>query len=173
MEQAGVIAEIADCIESFCTEQIGVLAEICWLLLLAASQHTAACKRHRVKHNINRYHSNTSIGPFVKSYDLASIWINDADLALVETQLIPIPSQPRLSSSANCSGVSMVCCRCFSDRHCDIQLAMEVKLLWLWMVVTSVVLYKANLNSNWCSYFLHLHTLSVYLALTFLHSLAS
>jgi len=138
MEQAGVIAEIADCIESFCTEQIGVLAEICWLLLLAASQHTAACKRHRVKHNINRYHSNTSIGPFVKSYDLASIWINDADLALVETQLIPIPSQPRLSSSANCSGVSMVCCRCFSDRHCDIQLAMEVKLLWLWMVVTSV-----------------------------------
>jgi hypothetical protein len=100
-------------------------------------------------------------------------WINDADLALVETQLIPIPSQPRLSSSANCSGVSMVCCRCFSDRHCDIQLAMEVKLLWLWMVVTSVVLYKANLNSNWCSYFLHLHTLSVYLALTFLHSLAS
>ena len=105
------------------------------------------------------------LGPFVKSNNLpkATIWIN-ADLAPVEAQLIAIPSQPRLSSSANCSGVSMVCCSCFSGRHCDIQLAMEVKLLWLCTVVTSVVLYKANLHSNWCSYFLHFYTLSVCLA---------
>ena len=39
-----MITEIADCIESFCMEQAVVLAEICWLLLLAALEHNAACK---------------------------------------------------------------------------------------------------------------------------------
>jgi len=125
--------------------------------------------RHRKEHDINRYHSSASLAHVLK----ATIWINDADLALVEAQLTPIPSHPRLSSSANCSGVSMVCCSCFSDRHCDIQLAMEVKLLWLCTVVTSAVSYKENLHNNWCPCFLHLHTLSVCLALTLLHSLAS
>lgn len=125
--------------------------------------------RHRKEHSFNHYPSNTSLAHWSK----ATIWINDADLALVTAQLTPIPSHPRLSSSAKCSGVSMVCCSCFSDRHCDIQLAMEVKLLWLCTVVTSVVLYKANLHDNWCSYCLHLYTLSVCLTLTFLYSLSS
>ncbi len=126
-------------------------------------------KDTRKEHSINRYQSDASLAHL----STAMIWLKNADLALSEAQLIPIPSHPRLSSSANCSGVSMVCCSCFSDRHCDIQLAMEVKLLWLCTVVTSVVLHKANLHHNWCSYFLHLYTLSVCLALTFLYSLAS
>lgn len=124
--------------------------------------------RHRKESDINRYHSSASFTHVLA----AMIWLNDADLALIEAQLIPIPSHFRLSSSASCSGVSMVCCSCFSDKHSDIQLAMEVKLLWLCTVVTSVASYKENLHNNWCPYFLHLYTLSVCLALTFLHSLA-
>lgn len=72
----------------------------------------------------------------------------DADLTLTEPHLKPTPSHPRLSSSTSCSGVSIWCCSCFAVKHCESQVAMEVKPLGSCSVVILVALYTENLHDT-------------------------